>query len=88
MFMDVAMWEHCTFDSEVFRCGKVVTPLSILILCKLSFPIVGLKCFGIEIPNSFHMVFRECIKHVPVPNRSCPSHHLFYLLFRHEHSEQ
>jgi hypothetical protein len=23
IFMDVAMWEHCTFDSEVFRCGKV-----------------------------------------------------------------
>jgi hypothetical protein len=23
IFMDVAMWEHRTLDSEVFRCGKV-----------------------------------------------------------------
>jgi hypothetical protein len=23
IFMDVAMREHCTFDCEVFRCGKV-----------------------------------------------------------------
>jgi hypothetical protein len=23
MFMDVAMWEHCTFDSEIYRCGKL-----------------------------------------------------------------
>jgi predicted small integral membrane protein len=35
IFMNVAMWEHRTFDSEVFRCAKI--------LCKLSFPIVGLK---------------------------------------------
>jgi hypothetical protein len=23
ILMDVEMWEHHTFDSEVFRCGKV-----------------------------------------------------------------
>jgi hypothetical protein len=23
IFMDVAMWEHHTFDSDVFRCGRV-----------------------------------------------------------------
>jgi hypothetical protein len=23
IFMDVAMWEHRAFDSEVFRCGKI-----------------------------------------------------------------
>jgi hypothetical protein len=23
IFMDVAMWEHRTFDSEVFRFGKI-----------------------------------------------------------------
>jgi hypothetical protein len=23
IFMDAVMWEHCTFDSEVFRCGKI-----------------------------------------------------------------
>jgi hypothetical protein len=58
IFMDVAMWEHRTFDSEVFRCGKVyyLTPLSLLISCKLSFPIVGLKMsslptFALKSPN-------------------------------------
>jgi hypothetical protein len=44
IFMNVAMWERCTFDNEIFICGKIyLTPLSLLILCKLSFPIVGLK---------------------------------------------
>jgi hypothetical protein len=42
--MNVTMWGHCTFD----RFLDVVmfttqTPLSLLILCKLSFPVVGLK---------------------------------------------
>jgi hypothetical protein len=43
--MDVAMWEHHTFDSEVFSVAKFTTliPLSLLISCKLSFPTVGLK---------------------------------------------
>jgi hypothetical protein len=31
IFMDVAMWEHCTFDSEVFRCGKAHYSNSIVI---------------------------------------------------------
>jgi hypothetical protein len=45
IFMDVVMWEHRTFASEVFRYGKFtnLTPLSLLIHCKLSFPIVSLK---------------------------------------------
>jgi hypothetical protein len=45
MFMDVTMWEQWTFGCEIFRCGKVcsLTPLSLLISCKLSFPIVCLK---------------------------------------------
>jgi hypothetical protein len=44
-FMNVMMWEHRTFDNEIFGRGKVyyLTPLSLLIWCKLSFPIVGLK---------------------------------------------
>jgi hypothetical protein len=43
--MNVGMWEHCAFDNENFRCGKcnTSTPLSLLISCKLSFPVVGLK---------------------------------------------
>jgi hypothetical protein len=40
MFMDVAMWEHRTFDSEFTN----LTPLSLLILYKLSFTINGFPC--------------------------------------------
>jgi hypothetical protein len=31
MFMDVAMWEHHTFDCEIFRCAKVYYSNSIII---------------------------------------------------------
>jgi hypothetical protein len=57
IFIDVAMWEHRTFDSlrflDVAKCTNLA-PLPLLISCKLSFPIVGLKIpslpyFGIEI---------------------------------------
>jgi hypothetical protein len=43
--MNVMMWEHCTFDSKIFGCGKVYYSNSpiITILHKLSFPTVGLK---------------------------------------------
>jgi hypothetical protein len=34
------------------------------------------------------MVFREFVKHVPIPHKSCPSHHQFYPLLELEHSEQ
>jgi hypothetical protein len=29
--MNVTMWEHCTFDSEIFGCGKVDYSDSIII---------------------------------------------------------
>jgi hypothetical protein len=35
-FMNVMMWERCTFDSKIFDVAKFTTPLSLLILCKLS----------------------------------------------------
>jgi hypothetical protein len=45
IFMDVAMWEHSAFDLTFLDVAKFtnLTPLSLLISCKLSFPIVGLK---------------------------------------------
>jgi hypothetical protein len=45
VFMNVAMREHCIFDSEIFDVAKftTLTPLSLLILCILSFPIVSLQ---------------------------------------------
>jgi hypothetical protein len=43
MFKNVAMWEHRTFDNEIFRCGKFYYTNSIIItdFCKLSFANVG-----------------------------------------------
>jgi hypothetical protein len=31
MFMNVAMWEHCNFDNEIFRYGKIYYSNSIII---------------------------------------------------------
>jgi hypothetical protein len=44
-FMNLVMLEHCSFDSEFLDVAKftTITPLSLLILCKLSFPVVSLK---------------------------------------------
>jgi hypothetical protein len=40
--MDVAMWEHCTFDNEEIGCGKITTlpPLSLQMSCERSLLIV------------------------------------------------
>jgi hypothetical protein len=29
--MDDAMWQHCTFDCEIFRCGEVYYSNSIIL---------------------------------------------------------
>jgi hypothetical protein len=44
-YMNVMVWERHTFDNKIFGCAKVttLTSLSLLISCKLSFTIVGLK---------------------------------------------
>jgi hypothetical protein len=41
-FMNVVMWEHCTFVNLIFGCGQAYChyPLSLLILCKISFPVI------------------------------------------------
>jgi hypothetical protein len=31
IFMNIAKWEHCTFDNEIFRCGKIYYSNSIFI---------------------------------------------------------
>jgi hypothetical protein len=31
IFVNARMWEHCTFDCEIFRCGKVYYSNSIII---------------------------------------------------------
>jgi hypothetical protein len=47
IFMDVAIWEHHTFDSGVFRCGKIYYSNSIGITNN-GFP----AYFGTEYPNN------------------------------------
>jgi hypothetical protein len=58
--MNVAMWEHSTSDNQILNVVKftTLTPLSFLISCKLSFPIVGLKMssmiiFALYLPTKF-----------------------------------
>jgi hypothetical protein len=67
-----------------------VTPLSLLILYKLSFPIVGLKMSSLPTLalKSLNRIYGIYQTHIPIPHRRCPSHHQFYLLFEHERSEQ
>jgi hypothetical protein len=71
-----------------------LTPLSLLISCKPSFPSAGLKIsslptLALKSPNKiFIMVFREFIEHILIPRGSFPSHHQFYPVLGHEHSEQ
>jgi hypothetical protein len=92
-FMNVSMWERCTFVSQILDVTKFTTliPLSILILCKLSFPSVGLKMFSLPTlalnsPNkNVYGVYRI---HILVPRRSPPPYHQFYPLLGHEHSER
>jgi hypothetical protein len=58
IFVNVAMQEHCTLDDQIFYMAKftALTPLSLLISCKLLFPVVGLKIsslptFAFRSPN-------------------------------------
>jgi hypothetical protein len=55
-FMNVTMWEHCTFDSKTFRCGKVyysnsisITNLMQTLIPNRWFENVFPTYFGIEI---------------------------------------
>jgi hypothetical protein len=60
--MNVTMWEHCTFDSKIFRCGEVSYSNSIIItnFVQTNFQSLVGKCLlyllGIEISlQNFHM---------------------------------
>jgi hypothetical protein len=70
-----------------------LTPLSLLISCKLSFTIVGLKksslpTLALKSPNRIFMWNLGNVSHVKIPRRCCPSHHQFYLMLEHLRSEQ
>jgi hypothetical protein len=58
-----------------------LTPVFLLISCKLSFPIVGLEIFSLhsfalKLPDKIFMSYLETDqKHASVPHRSCPLYH-------------
>jgi hypothetical protein len=64
IFMDVVMWEHCTLDCEILYVAKFtnVTPLSLLIWRKRSFPLYKLLTFQlpIHIPTFRLFIQRIC----------------------------
>jgi hypothetical protein len=58
------MWERFTLDSEVLDVAMltILTPLSLLIVCRLSFPIAGLKrsslpTLALNYPKKFFILF-------------------------------
>jgi hypothetical protein len=78
-----------------------VTPLSLVILCKLSFPVVGLKMssfpvvglkmsslptLALKSNEVFVWYLGNYQTRIQVPCRSCPSHRQFYALLGHERS--
>jgi hypothetical protein len=48
-FMNVTIWKHCTLTFVFLDVAKftTLTPLSLITLCKLWFPVVGLKMFSL-----------------------------------------
>jgi hypothetical protein len=93
--MDVACGNIVLLTVRFLDVAKftILTPLSLLISCKLSFPIVGLKMpslptFALKSPlRKYSYVIQEIYQiHVPTLCRSCPSHQ-FYPLLEQECSE-
>jgi hypothetical protein len=70
--MDVTLWEHCTLTIRFLDMAKftTLTPLSLLISCKLLFLTVGLKMSSLpalalkSLKQIFHMAFREFIEYM------------------------
>jgi hypothetical protein len=67
--------------------------LSLLIWCKLSFQFTSLKMSSLLTLalKPYNKIFIRHVgnsSNIPVPHRSCHSHHQFYPLLRYEHSEQ
>jgi hypothetical protein len=62
IFIDIAMWEHCTFANEIFDVSKftTLTPLSLLISCKHSFRFVCLKTSSLPTLSFKSLSFIHC----------------------------
>jgi hypothetical protein len=69
--MDVAMWEHYTFNCEIFGCGKVYYSNFIIITNFMEALVTNVRFknffpayFSIEISSyHFQVVFKEFIEH-------------------------
>jgi hypothetical protein len=91
--MNVATWDHCTFDCQILNVPKftILTPLSLLVSCKLSFQIICLKMSSLPtstLKSPKYDTKGIYQKHVQIPHRSSLSHSQFYSLLGYEHSEQ
>jgi hypothetical protein len=70
------------------------TTLTHAISCKLPFPIVGIKMSSLltvalkSLPEISYGILGIYQMHIPVPQRSCPSHNQFYSVLGHERSKQ
>jgi len=92
VFISTVTWKCSTlyvfFDVAKFT---TVTPLSLLVLCKFSFPSVGLKIsslptFALKSPIKISCG-ADPIR-APFPHKSYPLCHHFYPQFLHAHSGQ
>jgi hypothetical protein len=88
-FINVTVWERHTFDNKIFGCGKIYYSDSVIITnsCKLSFPIVSLKCLPYllchwNLLTKFSYGIEGIYQiHVLVLHRICPSCHIFITHF-------
>jgi hypothetical protein len=95
-FMNVTLWVLVFSTIRFLDSARfsTPTPLSLLILCKLSFLIVRLKMtslptLALKSANKIFMWYLGIYRiHVLVPLRTCLSYHQFYLLLGHEHSQR
>jgi hypothetical protein len=94
--MYVAMWNIVILTVGYLEVAKftATTLLSLLTLCKLSLPVVGLEMSSLPTlaVKSYNKIVLYTLRiygiHVLVPCRSCHLDHHVYPLLGHEHSEQ
>jgi hypothetical protein len=97
IFMNISISEYCILTLRFLDVAKftTLTPLELLISCKFSFQIGGLKMFSlptlaVKSRNlNVRMLLREFFqRYFPIPHRSYLSHLQFNSLLRHEQSVQ
>jgi hypothetical protein len=90
------MWELCNLTVWFLDVAKftTVTALSLLISCKLSFPIVSLKMsslptLALKSLSKIHVSYFGKLSNIhSISHRNGPSHNKFCHLLGHERSEK